>query len=83
MNDEVQAQAKDVPALKTIAVPENVTLEIRRLHLDLVAAAKQFEAKKIAFGEYMRASMKVLGVPTDGSWDLNDAGTEFKERACH
>ena len=30
--------------LKTIAIPPNVTAEMKRLHLDLVAKAKEFEA---------------------------------------
>ena len=73
-------QRQNAPEPKTIDIPENVTLEIRRLHLTLVADAKKFQASKIAFGEFMRNAMKILNVPTDGSWDVNDEATQFKER---
>lgn len=66
--------------LKTVDIPENVTNEIKRLHLLLTERAKLFESSRTSFGEYTRGAMKILGVPTDGSWDLNDEATQFKER---
>jgi hypothetical protein len=65
---------------KIIPIPPNVTLEIKRLHLDLVAKAKTFEAARCAFGEFMRSTKKILNVPNLPFYELSEDGTHFKEK---
>jgi hypothetical protein len=60
-----------------IEVPLNVSTEIKRMHLDLVAKAKQFEAARIAWGTYLRAVHQQLNVPIDGKWRLSEDATYF------
>lgn len=70
--------------LGKIVIPEHVTVEVKRLHLDLVAKARTYEAARVAFGEYMRATKKALAVPEDTAqrfWDITDDASTFEERA--
>jgi hypothetical protein len=62
-----------------IAVPEAAQLEIKRLHLDLVAKAKTFEAARLVFNTFIRSTMHILHVPLDSKWVLAEDASHFKE----
>ena len=60
-----------------IAIPESASVEIKRLHADLVAKAKDFEAARMAFGEFIRVTKHTLRVPTEGRWEIKEDASSF------
>jgi hypothetical protein len=60
-----------------IAIPEAAQTEIKRMHADLVAKAKAFEAARMAFGEFVRTAKKALNVPANENWDIKPDASAF------
>jgi hypothetical protein len=63
--------------LQPVPIPPNVGEEIKRLHLDLVAKARQYEASRLAFGEFLRGAKKILGIPADQPYTIADDASAF------
>jgi hypothetical protein len=60
-----------------IAIPEKAQGEIVRLHADLVAKAKDFEAARMAFGEFVRIAKHSLRVPANERWEIKEDASAF------